>query len=145
MPDSRIDDAPGGGGWVTAFDYGLALVVASSPVNRIVVSRIVQGAGLKVQAETPEDAATALEVRVPATVVLDGGADNRECEHLMAKLQTLRDNTDARTPFVILLTTHDPLADEAASDGAIDATVTKPITPERLQPLIHRLLERLRA
>lgn len=140
-----MDDALGGGGRVNACDYGLALVVASSPINRIVVSRIVQGAGLKVQAETPEDAASALEARVPATVVLDGGADNRECEHLMAKLQALRDNADAGTPFVILLTTQDPHADEPASEGTVDAIVAKPITPERLQPLIHRMLEQLRA
>lgn len=140
-----MDDALSGGGRVNACDYGLALVVASSPINRIVVSRIVQGAGLKVQAETPEDAASALEARVPATVVLDGGADNRECEHLMAKLQALRDNADAGTPFVILLTTQDPHADEPASEGTVDAIVAKPITPERLQPLIHRMLEQLRA
>jgi CheY-like chemotaxis protein len=142
MPDPRIDDAPGRGGWVTAFDYGLALVVASSPVNRIVVSRIIQEAGLKVRAETPDAALSALEALMPATVVLDGGADNRECEHVMAKLQALQGNTDASIPFVVLLAT--PHA-APVNDRTIDAIVAKPILPERLQPLIHRLLDRLRA
>jgi CheY-like chemotaxis protein len=140
-----MDDALGEGGRVNACDYGLALVVASSPINRIVVSRIVQGAGLKVLAETPDDATTTLEARVPAAVVLDGGADNRECEHLMEKLEVQRSAADGRAPFVILLTNPDLPADRTTNDRTVDAIVAKPITPERLQPLIHRMLEQLRA
>lgn len=144
MPDSRMDDAPGGRSHARTSDYGLALVVCSSPINRIVVSRIAQGVGLKVLAETPEDAGAALEARMPATVILDGGADNRECEHLMERLATQRMAADGRTPLVILLTNANPQAHDTACDPVIDAIVAKPITPERLQPLIHRLIEQLR-
>lgn len=142
MPDSRMDDAPGGRGQTCACNYGLALAVCSSPINRIVVSRIAEGVGLRALAEVPDSAGAILEAQMPALVILDGGPDNRECEHLMEPLATLRMAAGGRAPFVILLTTANQSADEPACDPVIDAVIAKPITPERLQPLIHRLIGR---
>ena len=49
------------------------LVVGSSSVNCVVVSRVVERMGLKVRVERPENAALALRDTTPAIVILDGG------------------------------------------------------------------------
>ena len=50
----------------------------------------------------------------------------------------------APMPFVILLSTTNPSADQPPKGGTIDAIVAKPITPERLQPLIQSMVDRVR-
>lgn len=144
MLNPRLDGADGSHPGTHSVDFGLALVVASSQINRIVVSRIAERAGLKVVAEGPERAVEILSARLPGTVILDGGSDDRDCEALMERLAAHRQTAGDHTPFVILLSNQHPPAGQPAKGGTIDVVVAKPITPDRLQPLIQSLIDRVR-
>src|SRR5688500_17291927 len=83
-----------------ARDWSRVLDVGRSPVNRVVVSKIIEKSGLKPISETPEAAAKMLRSVFPGTVILDGGADNRDCEGLMARLASLRNACRHNAPSV---------------------------------------------
>jgi CheY-like chemotaxis protein len=139
------DTSPGGGSpAVLTVDLNKVLVVGRSQINRVVVSKIVEKSGLRPISEDPESALRTLQTIVPGTVVLDGGVDNRDCEALMAPLAALRRLSGTEAPCVILLSTRILSADDLSALTAIDAAVAKPITPELLQPVVDRLLDRLR-
>lgn len=123
-------------------DFSKVLVVGRSPVNRIVVSRIVERAGLKPVPEAPEAAAEALRQSAAGTVVLDGGPDNRDCDGLIAPIAAVRLANGGRAPAVILLSNRTGTPQCLGLDGVVDAVVAKPITPECLEPLIGRLCGR---
>ncbi|MEP9370770.1 response regulator [Mesorhizobium sp. KR1-2] len=144
--DSELSSivAPLIGPLTPSIDPGKALVVGRSPINRVVVSRIIENSGLRPLSEEPEAALKTLQTLVPATIVLDGGADNRDCDMLMQPLQALRRQFGKNVPGVILLTPRIMSADDLAPLVAVDIAVAKPITPELLQPMLERLLERVR-
>lgn len=119
------------------------LVVGKSPVNRVVVAKIVERSGLKAVAEVPEKAADLLFSLRPGTVVLDGGAHNSDCDEILARIDAQRKATGRRVPAVILLSTRELLGKHPAY-GTIDAVVAKPFTPETLQPVVDGLLRRIR-
>ncbi len=122
----------------------LAMVVGNSPVNRVVVARIAERTGLQVLSETPDTAAAILHSKCPATVILDGGPEDRDCAALMESLASQRLATGGAVPFVILLSNRTRQDGEHTDGGTIDAVVTKPIMPERLQPLLHTMMDRMR-
>lgn len=122
-----------------AVDYSRVLVVGRSPINRVVVSKIAERAGLKPLSESPDTAETALQVFVPGTIVLDGGPDNRDCEGLLASIAATRRATGTKAPSVILLSNGNGTPESLELPGVIDIVVAKPITPERLQPVLGRL------
>ncbi|APH73308.1 response regulator [Aquibium oceanicum] len=117
------------------------LVVGNSSVNCIVVSRVVERMGLKVRTERPESAALALRETSPAIVILDGGADNRDCDGLLGDLQKSREATEGALPAVILLSTANIRPDTLAAP-AVDMVISKPLTVDRLQPAIDALRAR---
>jgi CheY-like chemotaxis protein len=122
-------------------DFSRVLVVGRSQINRVVVSKIVERSGLKPISEAPETALKALQVFIPGTVVLDGGADNRDCDCMISGIATARRIAgSATTPSVILLSNRTGTAESLDLSGIIDVVVAKPITPERLQPVIERLI-----
>lgn len=125
-----------------AVDFTKVLVVANSPVNRVVVSKIVERSGLKPVCESPKSAEKTLGTSFPGTVILDGGSDNRECDGLLAGISALRQSCGRPFPGVILLSTRNAAAQEGSLNALIDAVVPKPITPERLQPVVDRLIEK---
>jgi CheY-like chemotaxis protein len=125
-------------------DFSRVLVVGRSPVNRVVISKIVEKSGLKPISETPETAARTLRSMLPGTVVLDGGPDNMDCEDLLASLASLRGANGHQAPSVILLATRALCENNPAMPSGVDAVVAKPITTELLQPVVDRLLERAR-
>lgn len=137
MPDLPDKDQP----TLPEIDLHRALVVGKSPINRIVVSKIIERSGLKATAETPEAAMATLRKTLPGVVILDGGANNEDCDELMAQLAALRRMTGASTPCVILLSTRIGCEKRLQATGTIDAVVAKPITPEQLQPVVEQLLE----
>ncbi len=126
-------------------DFSRVLVVGRSPINRVVVSKIVELSGLKPISESPETAEKALQVFTPGTVVLDGGADNRDCDGLMAGIAAARRLAGRTTPSVILLSNRTGTPESLDLPGVIDVVVAKPITPEQLQPVIDRLIGQARA
>jgi len=124
-------------------NYNHVLVVGRSPVNCVVVSKIVERSGLRSVCETPERAIEALFSLRPGTVVLDGGPTNRDCHEVLGRVEAHRRATGRRVPAVILLSTRDVLDDDILVN-AIDAVVAKPFTPESLQPVVERLLRKIR-
>ncbi|WP_274630051.1 response regulator [Arvimicrobium flavum] len=118
------------------------LVVGRSRVNLVVVSKIVHRCGLKAATVSIEDAAGHLMTRRPGLVVLDGGADNRDCDVLFAHIATYRRASEAGLPRVIMLCTRNGTIDSLPLPSLVDEVVSKPITPERLQPVIDRLARR---
>ena len=139
--DAVQKDTSGGG----VADLALVLIVGRSNVNRVVVARIVERAGLKPLVASPEEAARALRTTCPGTVILDGGPENRDCETLMARLGAMRSQHTPSTPSVILLSTTKIDAAGLALLDCVDAVVSKPILPEMLQPVVDRLLDRVRS
>jgi CheY-like chemotaxis protein len=148
MPNTRLDDADRERGRASPLanriDFDLALVVGSSPINRVVVSGIAERAGLRVIAASPQEAPVALLSKWPGTVILDGGADDRDCDSLMESLAAQRLASGGRAPFVILLQNAGPERIRLQRGGTVDAIVPKPIRPDRLQPLIRSMIDRVR-
>ncbi|WP_411908588.1 response regulator [Mesorhizobium sp. ES1-4] len=126
----------------TIRDLSRVLVVGKSPINRVVVSKIVERSGLRPISEPPDIAAKTLLTLVPGAIVLDGGPDNKDCDHLMPGIETLRRASGKSLPPVILLSTMNGTPESLGLSNVIDAVVAKPITPERLQPVIDRLISR---
>ena len=124
-------------------NFNYVLVVGKSPVNRVVVAKIVERSGLKTASEVPDKALDVLYSLRPGTVVLDGGPSNSDCDEILARIDAQRRATGRRVPAVILLSTREPAEDKVASN-AIDAVVAKPLTPETLQPVVDGLLRRIR-
>ncbi|MER8847064.1 MULTISPECIES: response regulator [unclassified Mesorhizobium] len=126
----------------TIRDSSRVLVVGKSPINRVVVSKIVERSGLKPLSESPEMAVKTLRSLIPGAVVLDGGPDNKDCDTLMSSIDTLRRATGKALPPVILLSTKNDTPESLGLAHVVDVVVAKPITPERLQPVIDRLTGR---
>jgi CheY-like chemotaxis protein len=121
-------------------DFTRVLVVGKSPVNRVVVSKIVERSGLKPISESPETAAATLRSLIPGAVVLDGGADNKDCDALMSGIDALRRTSGRSVPSVILLSIKNGTPESLGLSSIVDAVVFKPITTERLQPVIDHLI-----
>lgn len=122
-------------------DLSHVLVVGKSPINRVVVSKIVEKSGLKPISEAPEMAAKTLRTLVPGAVILDGGAENKDCDALMSSIDAMRRISGRSLPAVILLSTQIGTPESLGLSSIVDVVVTKPITTERLQPVIDRLIE----
>nr|WP_210333847.1 response regulator [Mesorhizobium sangaii] len=126
----------------TIRDPSQVLVVCRSPINRVVISKIVERSGLKPISESPDMAAKILRSLIPGAVVLDGGVDNKDCDNLMSSIDALRRASGKSLPAVILLSTKNGTPESLGLSSVIDVVVAKPITPERLQPVIDRLINR---
>ncbi|TIW40137.1 MAG: response regulator, partial [Mesorhizobium sp.] len=129
-----------GGGAEMLTDFSQVLVIGKSPINRVVVSKIVEKSGLKPISESPDTAAKALRCLIPGAIVLDGGADNKDCDALISGIDALRRISGKALPSVILLSTKTGTPESLGLSSVIDVVIAKPITPERLQPVIDRLI-----
>ncbi len=118
------------------------LVIGRSTINGVVVSRIVERAGLKARTAPPELAAHALETDLPSIVILDLPADDPAGGALFERLAAQRAAHARALPAVIVLSaTTDPAP---APNGAavVDIVVARPITVDRLQPAIEAVRAR---
>ncbi|TGQ05924.1 response regulator [Mesorhizobium sp. M2E.F.Ca.ET.166.01.1.1] len=125
-----------------AADFSKVLVVGKSSINRVVVSKIVEKSGLKPISEPPEAAEKTLARQLPGAVILDGGPDDKDCDRLMSAIDALRRVSGKPLPAVILLSTRNGTPESLGLSSMVDAVVAKPITPERLQPVVDRLTGR---
>lgn len=123
-------------------DNGRVLVVAKSRINLVVVSEIVHRCGLRAIPESITGAASQLKSDRPRLVILDGGADNRDCDTIFEDIAALQRTSDTKTPRVIMLSNRNGTVDSLLLPSLVDEVVAKPITPERLQPVIDRLARR---
>ncbi|MCV0395307.1 MAG: response regulator [Rhizobiaceae bacterium] len=141
-PDTGLAVHPSG---AVSIDPTLVLVVSSMPINRIVVARIAERCGLRAEALDPSEAGAFLAQRLPAAIILDGGADNRDCDGLLDELAFRREGAEDAAPAVIFLSTSSDVPEGLPVAYVADAVVAKPITPDVLQPTIQRLTDNLRA
>jgi CheY-like chemotaxis protein len=118
------------------------LVVAQSRVNLVIISEIVHRCGLRSATESVVGAAARLKANRPRLVILDGGADNRDCDGIFEEIEALRRISETGSPRVIMLYTRSGPAERPELPSCVDEAVAKPITPERLQPVIDRLARR---
>ena len=126
----------------TGVDFGLVLVVIAAPIDRIVVSRIAERAGYRTVSRTPDEMVLTEPGDVPALIILDSGADG---EALIERIAPLRRPAGRwHAPLLILLGNAGPLARQVAGSGIGAAVVAKPITPDRLQPIIREMMDRLK-
>lgn len=123
-----------------AANPSLALIVCSSPINRVVVSRIAEQAGMKVICETPQGAVETLASRRPGLIIFDCGVDHQEHHPIAAAIVDHRRAAGSGLPLLIVLSTKGLSADSALGNIA-DAILAKPITPDALQPKIKQLVE----
>jgi CheY-like chemotaxis protein len=128
-----------------ADDLAAVLVVGKSQITRVVVCKIVERSGLHPVSEPPENAERTLAALKPGTVILDGGADNCDCNHLFDAISAQRRLSERNTPMVILLSNRLGTPQGLTLGPTVDAVVAKPITPESLQPVVDRLLAGVRA
>ncbi|WP_235679327.1 response regulator [Aquibium microcysteis] len=98
--------------------------------------------GLKVKSERPNVAAVTLLSMEPAIVILDGGAQNRDCDVLLDDLRQQRDASAGLFPAVILLSTANHGTQDMPIAPVVDMVVAKPLTVDRLQPAIESLRAR---
>lgn len=145
MPHSNGDSAASVKSGTSDAEYRLDLVLAvgNSRIGNVVVGKIAERAGLKALATTPENAGEVLSSEKPATVILDGGADDNECNVVMESLAAQRTQSGGRLPVVIFLSSMDMSA-PTAYRNLVDAVVAKPVNPDRLQPLMQTLLAEAR-
>lgn len=129
----------------TEIDNAQVMVVGRSPVTLIVLSRIVERARMRPLIVEPDGVEAAIARSCPAIVLLDGGPDMTDCAGALSAIRLARRLTAGRGPHVILLTTVNPNAAPALSDDCFDETVTKPVTPDRLQPMIEIARDRMQA
>lgn len=73
-------------------------------------------------------------------VIVDGGPDNRDCDAVLAVVHGYRRSSGGDLPRVILLSTRINPGDRLPFAYLIDAVVAKPITSDRLQPVVQRLV-----
>ena len=139
--DVRGGRAPSSG---QALNPSLVLVAGRSEITRVVVSKIVERSGLRSACESPEASVRLLELLAPATVIIDGGADNHECDDLLSAIATARRATGRSFPSVILLSTRNARPEDLSLAHIVDAVVAKPITLDRLQPVVDRIAARAR-
>jgi CheY-like chemotaxis protein len=125
-------------------NLGLVLVVGLKPVNRVVVGRIVERAGLKVLCETPQNARHSLAACRPGTVIVDCGCDNSDCDDFAPVFQQHRASQGGVLPLLIMVSTIGTTTGGALLAELADAVVSKPITVEGLQPVMMELIEAAR-
>lgn len=126
-------------------DLSRVLVVGNSQINRIVVARIVERAGLEPVCEPPASATRLIPLIFPALVILDGGPDHRDCESVAAGIAALRRISGGRLPAAILLANRNPAPLSPLLCRITDVVVTKPFTTRQLQPEVEMLARESRS
>lgn len=121
-----------------AANMAQVLVIASSPVNRIVISRILERACRKPIPATHQNAESVLAENRPGMVIIDSGGDKDDHMSLLAALERLRRASPGELPRVIMI---GAAADGQGQAGVVDAFVAKPFTPDMLQPVVDRLID----
>jgi CheY-like chemotaxis protein len=125
-------------------NLGLVLVVGLSPVNRVVVGRIVERGGLKVLCETPQNARRSLVACRPGMVIVDCGCDNSDCDDFAPVFQQFRLGQGGGLPLLIMVSTSGTATGGTLLAELADAVVSKPVTVDGLQPVMLQLIESAR-
>lgn len=120
------------------------VAVGNVPVNLVVVTRVAERARLKAVALSPGDALRCLTLLKPIILVVDGGADNQECDTLIDTIDHCRQSNGQGHPRLLFLSTAPKTEKQSLLHPVIDAVVAKPIVPERLEALLTSLAQQSR-
>lgn len=123
-------------------NFSLVMAVAASTVNRIVVSRIIEGAGLKAIACEAQAMLESMQRTMPCVVVAEEGAGESE-QAALRRVAEVRARSANGLPLLVVLS-RPGSALAARPEGEADAVVSMPFTPDRLAPVVLRLVERAR-
>jgi len=133
----------GAGGSTPAKDSGTdrnrVLIIAASPITRIVISRSIERLYLKATAVAPEGALEALAAVRPMMVIVDQGQQGDPLNALYQDLALRRQNTSERLPRVVLIVEPSRQQEMITHGGVVDAVLPKPITLEAIHPVVERL------
>mgnify|MGYP001359654960 CR=1 FL=1 len=113
------------------------IVVAASPINRIVISRMIERIYLKTAAVSPEAALEAVATNRPVLLIIDEGSHG-DLDALLQAVADLRQSSASDFPRIVLIVEPSRLGNPGY-DGIADAVIAKPIMPETLQPVVERL------
>ncbi|MEO9340061.1 response regulator [Mesorhizobium sp. SB112] len=116
--------------------------MSASPINSVVVSRIVTLCGLKATKNLPDVAIGSMWPQCPGTIILDDAHKAKGFDEILTHLTSLRTASEGQQPMVILLSTETRLDENAPIAGIIDEVIAKPITTEGLLPILDRLSKR---
>ncbi|QDZ01652.1 response regulator [Nitratireductor mangrovi] len=119
-----------------------ALVVGSSPINCVVISRVVERFGIRVSSVAPRQATERLTREEPAIVILDLQPSDGDCAELFEQLRAMRSRTSRSLPAVLLLSTTNTVPGTVEAGPVVDMVVARPVTIDRLQPAIEALRAR---
>ena len=87
-----------------------------------------------------------LPLLFPGLVILDGGADNKDCDSVIAGVMALAPRVGQEPAGASSCCRTAPADPKACRSAArVDAVVAKPFTTEQLQPVVDRLLQKARA
>lgn len=123
----------------TAFNTSLVLIVSPSHVDRLVLSGMIAGFGMKAVALSPHEAREVLDTERPFIVIADA-PEHEGITHLMGDISERRQASEEDLPLVVQLRG----ADCAAEHDVVDLVVEKPVRSETLQAQISRLIARRR-
>ena len=111
------------------------LVVSDTRVNRIVVSRILEGMGMVSQTVSSREAlATSDDFRL---IVIDDGPDGGDSAGLVRHFRNRKQMNGIPAPRIVFLSTDAGLPDDVDPDS-VDQVVPKPLNSERLEAAILR-------
>lgn len=120
------------------------VAVGNVPVNLVVVTRVAELARLRAVALSPADALRCLSFLKPIILVVDGGADNRECDALIDAIDHCRQSSSQGHPRLLFLSTAPKTEKQSLLHPVMDAVVAKPIVPERLEAALTSLAQQSR-
>ncbi len=115
-----------------------AIIVAASPIDRIVIARTIERIYLKPMPIPPESVLETLR-RKTRIVIIDALKQEEVIEPLLAELARQRQAAKG-SPRVLMIVEPDQHHLFKTRTDAVDATFVRPITPDRLQRAIERVL-----
>lgn len=120
-----------------------ALVVAASPINRIVIAHTLEKIYLKPNAVAPQGALAALRASSPIVAIIDDSGAGDILEALLNEVAGRSKSSERGLPRVVLIGRPEDIP-SVSSRHTIDAVVTRPFTPDTLQPIVERVVAAIR-
>lgn len=128
----------------TGPDDNRALVVAASPINRIVIAHTLEKIYLKPDAVTPHEALATLRVSQPILAIVDDSGAGDTLGALLKELTGRNMSSERGLPRIILIG-DGAGPDSAPPEHAVDAVISRPFSPDTLQPVVERVVAVIRA
>ena len=120
---------------------GAALIVSSSPANRIILSNSLKLVKCRPQFMDPSGPAGDLDGADVSVAVLDETGGESASDQLVDALIRLRDSRGDGLPRIIIIARQKPFDGTVKLAMAANAIITLPLTPEKIQCTVTDLLQ----